>query len=67
MPSSDQSCPHCRATFVYVEDEHGNRAEIPGSEREVFRLRWGQTVVKGTLLALAIIVGGIVKLFTGRE
>lgn len=66
VTSSDRSCPHCRAIFVYVEDEFGNRTEIPGSEREVFRLRWGRTVVKGTLLVLAVIVGGIVKLFTGR-
>lgn len=66
VTASSRSCPHCNTLFVYVEDEFGNRTEIQGNELEIVKHRWGRTVVRGTLLILAVIVGGLVKLFTGR-
>ena len=64
---NSKTCPYCNTLFEYYEDEFGNRTEIKGNELESFRRRWGKGVVRGALLLLAVVVGGLVKFFKGRS
>tara|TARA_R110002072_G_scaffold303123_1_gene494664 strand:- start:72347 stop:73240 length:894 start_codon:yes stop_codon:yes gene_type:complete len=61
-------CPHCNVSFDYVEDEFGNKTNIPGSSSSTSLSGRGLRGVIKLGVFIAIGVGGFfIKLFTGRS